>query len=91
VNGDHFLNFLAADLIPQMTAFDGSDIPSIIIMDNCHTEEVKSFIDNVRVPVLYLLPYSPDLNPIEELFSYVKHYLVLHDDLIQVLRDKKKQ
>jgi len=32
VNGDHFLNFLAADLIPQMTAFDGSDVPLIIIM-----------------------------------------------------------
>jgi len=91
VNGEHFLNFLAADLIPQMTSFDGSDAPSVIIMDNCsihHTSEVRSFLNDVGVPVLYLPPYSPDLNPIEELFSYIKHYLVLHDDLIQVIRDK---
>ena len=31
--------------------------------------------------------YSPDLNPIEEAFSYVKQYLKKHDELLQVLGD----
>ena len=76
VNAIHFLEFLAASLIPQMKSFDGSDGPSVIIMDNCsihHASEVKSYLESVGIPVLYLPPYSTDLNLIEELFSYVKH------------------
>ena len=32
---------------------------------------------------MFLPPYSPDYNPAEELFSYIKYYLKDHDDLIQ--------
>ena len=31
----------------------------------------------------YQPPYSPDFNPAEEAFSYVKGYLRKHDDLLQ--------
>jgi transposase len=27
------------------------------------------------IKLVYLPPYSPDLNPIEECFSFVKHYI----------------
>ena len=37
--------------------------------------------------VLFLPPYSPDYNPIEELFGYVKYYLKEHDDILQVVGD----
>lgn len=30
------------------------------------------------VKLIYLPPYSPDLNPIEECFSFVKHYIRRH-------------
>lgn len=51
-------------------------------MDNCsvhHVPEVKGMFMNVGIPVFFLPPYSPDYNPIEEMFSYVKTYLRRHD------------
>ena len=33
--------------------------------------------------MLFLPPYSPDFNPIELTFSYVKKYLQEHDEVIQ--------
>jgi hypothetical protein len=32
------------------------------------------------VKLVYLPPYSPDLNPIEECFSFVKHYIRRHGE-----------
>ena len=37
--------------------------------------------------VIFLPPYSPDLNPIEELFSQIKYYLKEHDEIIQALNN----
>jgi transposase len=34
----------------------------------------------VGVRIEYLPPYSPDLNPIEEAFSQIKHFLRRHQD-----------
>jgi len=39
--------------------------------------------------MLFLPPYSPDLNPLEEAFSYIKQYLRKHDELLQALRDPR--
>jgi hypothetical protein len=30
--------------------------------------------------LVYLPPYSPDLNPIEECFSFIKHYICRHGE-----------
>ena len=38
------------------------------------------FHDNQGVRIEYLPPYSPDLNPIEEAFSKLKHFLRRHQD-----------
>ena len=87
VNGETFFDFLRGTLIPQMMPFNGSNPHSILVMDNnCsihHTHEVKDLLNQAGVLALYLPPYSPDLNPIEEAFSYVKSYLRKHDDIIQ--------
>ena len=64
------------------------DKHSVVIMDNCsihHVAEVKDLIEDGGILVLFLPPYSPDYNPIEELFSYLKYYLKEHEDLIQVI------
>jgi transposase len=50
----------------------------VVVMDNlaCHkTAEVARLIEAAGARVRYLPAYSPDLNPIERLFSKVKAYL----------------
>ena len=81
-----FMDFIRGNLIPSMQPFPNEH--SIIIMDNCsihHTQEVKDLIDSLGIVVFYLPPYSPDYNPIEELFSYLKYYLKEHEELVQLL------
>ena len=50
----------------------------IVIMDNLTAhkgERIKELIDERGCKLLYLPPYSPDLNPIEEAFSKIKRIL----------------
>ena len=49
--------------------------------------EVSLLFASVGIPVFLLPPYSPDYNPIEETFSYLKAYLRQHDTLLQCLND----
>ena len=47
-------------------------------MDNLgvhHSPEVKESIEKVGAKVLYLPPYSPDMNPIEKMWSKIKSFL----------------
>ena len=86
VNGDFFYDYLRGELFPKMHPFPGPN--SVAIMDNCsihHVQEVKELAKQLGIVLLYLPPYSPDRNPIEELFSYVKNYLRKHDELLQAV------
>ena len=50
----------------------------VVVMDNLSAhkgERVRKLIEDRRCELLYLPPYSPDLNPIEEAFSKVKRSL----------------
>jgi transposase len=50
----------------------------VVVMDNLSAhkrERVKELIEARGCELLYLPPYSPDLNPIEEAFSKVKRIL----------------
>ena len=88
-SGEEYFDFLRGSLIPQMLPFDGINPNSILIMDNCsvhHTDEVTGLLQDSGILVLYLPPYSPDFNPIEETFSYVKHYLKEHDSVADAFR-----
>ena len=52
--------------------YGGVNPHSVVIPDNCaihHILEVWPMLEEVGVPVHFLPPYSPDLNPIEEAFS----------------------
>ena len=47
-------------------------------MDNLgshRSEAVRTAIASVGAKLLFLPPYSPDLNPIEQVFSKLKHML----------------
>ena len=77
VNGEMFCDLVRGTLIPNMLPFDGMNPTSIVVMDNCSIHlvaEVKSMLDDAQI-LIYLPPYRPDLNPIEEAFGYVKGYL----------------
>ena len=90
VNGDAFFDFLRGNLLPMMQPFDGRSSHSILVMDNCsihHISEVKELLKQAGVLLLFLPPYSPDFNPVEEAFSYLKSDLRKHDQLLQILND----
>ena len=74
-NGEVFYTFVQTHLLPQLMPYNGTNPHSVVVLDNCsihHLSEVVSSIQEVGAHVLFLPPYSPDLNPIEELFSKVK-------------------
>jgi transposase len=53
-------------------------VGQVVVMDNLSAhkgERVRKLIEHRGCELLYLPPYSPDLNPIEESFSKVKHIL----------------
>jgi transposase len=57
---------------------------SVLVMDNAsihHSERVKQMCCDAGVKLVYLPPYSPDLNPIEEIFAELKAFIKLsgHD------------
>jgi transposase len=69
VNGDVFEAFVRRVLLPQLRRGD------IVVMDNLSSHKrlvIRQLIESVGAQLLYLPPYSPDLNPIELIFSKVK-------------------
>ena len=69
---ERFKRYLEIDLLPHLND------NSVLIMDNMkshHAKAVKNLLDSSGVRYIYLPPYSPDLNPIEKLWSKVKAFL----------------
>ena len=87
---ENFYDFIRGSLIPQMMPFNGSNPRSVAVMDNLsvhHVHEVEEHFHQAGILLLFLPAYSPDLNPMEEAFSFIKNYLRKHDDLLQVIPD----
>lgn len=54
------------------------DPKSVLVMDNAsfhYTARLKEICSEAGVKLLYLPPYSPDLNPIEEMFAELKCFI----------------
>ncbi len=76
LNSDRY-HFLRGTLIPEMQLFDGSS-QIVLVLDNCSIHHISGAIDllgEAGILVVFLPPYSPNLNPAEE-FSAVKYYLM---------------
>jgi transposase len=76
VDGELFVEWLIHAVLPQMNPFP--EERSVLIIDNCSThriEAVQEVCDNAGVKLLYLPPYSPDLNPIEPAFHCLKQWM----------------
>lgn len=72
INGERFLAWVEQALVPTLTPGD------IVVMDNLGSHKVvgvREAIEAVGARVLYLPPYSPDLNPIEQVFAKLKTIL----------------
>ena len=69
---EKFLDYLKNTLIPTLHEGD------IVVMDNMrthHVKEVQTLLQKAGMKLLYLPAYSPDLNPIENMWSKIKAIL----------------
>ena len=72
INGTLFLAYVEQVLVPTLKAGD------IVIMDNLASHKVagvRRAIEAVGAILMFLPPYSPDLNPIEQAFAKLKALL----------------
>jgi transposase len=72
INGKLFTAYVEQFLAPTLAPGD------IVILDNLGSHKGKAARAAVRARgahLIFLPPYSPDLNPIEQLFAKVKHWM----------------
>lgn len=72
MTGDIFRQWLTRHLIPEMKP------GSIVVMDNLPAHkvaQVRQCLEDAGMGLLYLPAYSPDFNPIEQVFAKVKALL----------------
>ncbi len=72
VNADIFESFIEHVLVPELQAGD------LVVMDNLSSHKrarTRQLIEAAGAKLEYLPPYSPDLNPIEMIFSKLKQLL----------------
>lgn len=69
MNGAIFVEYIRQCLVPTLRLGD------IVVMDNLpahKNERVRELIEAAGAELRYLPPYSPDLNPIEQVFAKLK-------------------
>ena len=72
IDGESFAIYVEQVLLPTLRPGD------IVIMDNLGSHKgkiVRRLIRSVGAKLLFLPKYSPDLNPIEQVFAKLKHLL----------------
>jgi transposase len=89
MDGESFRAYVEQCLVPTLRQGD------IVVMDNLASHKVagiKQAIEGAGAELRYLPPYSPDLNPIEQLFAKIKALLRkaaarTYDTLITAIAD----
>lgn len=77
INGDWFRAWVEQALIPTLKPGD------VVVLDNLGSHKGKAVRQAIRkagVHLLFLPPYRPDLNPIEQVFSKLKTLLRKADE-----------
>jgi transposase len=72
LNEELFADYVRFQLAPTLKKED------IVVLDNCsvhHAKLVRETLEECGVTTLFLPPYSPDYNPIELMWAYVKMML----------------
>lgn len=93
INGTAFKAWIEQALAPTLEPGD------IVILDNLSSHKVAGIKQAIKArgaKLVYLPPYSPDLNPIEQVFAKLKHLLrkaaartveALHDAIGKLLHE----
>ena len=89
VNGDIFKIYITDFLAPTLKTGD------IVFMDQLSSHKVDGIVEAIEAKgaaVFFLPPYSPDLNPIEKMWSKIKSYIRkvkarTKEALIEAIRD----
>jgi transposase len=72
MNGEMFLAWVRQGLAPTLQKGD------LVILDNLATHKIRGIVEAIEAAgarLLYLPPYSPDFNPIENMWSKIKQIL----------------
>jgi transposase len=72
INGEIFTLYVEKELAPTLAERD------VVILDNLGSHKGKAARRIIRAKgahLLFLPPYSPDLNPIEQVFAKIKHLM----------------
>jgi putative transposase len=92
INGVMFRAYVEQFLVPELRRGD------IVVLDNLGSHRaraIRSAILAAGAKLAFLPPYSPDLNPIEQVFAKVKHWLrmaqarsidAIHDHIARLVR-----
>jgi transposase len=86
MNGDLFEGWLEHILVPALK----NPAKSVLIIDNASWHKKDAIYDIADVygfKVIFLPPYSPDLNPIEKFWANVKRRLRLHMHMFDTFWD----
>jgi transposase len=71
-DAETFIFWLENCLLPELKP------NQVIVMDNASihkSNKIRELIENKGCKLIYLAPYSPDLNPIEHYWFFVKHWV----------------
>jgi transposase len=77
INGESFRTYIERVLLPTLKARD------IVVMDNLGSHKAKiirQILHQAGARLIFLPPYSPDLNPIEQVFAKLKRLLRKADE-----------
>jgi len=92
INGEMFRLYVERFLVPSLRPRD------IVVIDNLGSHRgrtVRDAIVGAGARLAFLPPYSPDLNPIEQVFAKVKHWMrvaqarcrdSIHDHIARLVR-----
>ncbi|WP_085983245.1 IS630 family transposase [Methylosinus sp. LW4] len=72
INGESFRTYVEQRLVPALRPGD------IVVMDNLGSHKSAAVRRTIRAAgarLWYLPPYSPDLNPIEQAFAKIEHWM----------------
>ena len=72
INGESFAAYVEQFLVPALKPGD------VVIMDNLSSHKgpaIRKAIRGAGAKLFFLPPYSPDLNPIEQVFAKLKHLM----------------
>ena len=78
VDKKKFIKWVEQKLMPVLGNYALCQTNSVVILDNAtihHSEDIVRLIQSKGAKIIYLPPYSPDLNPIELMFGVYKRML----------------